>query len=79
MTIGALSINDNIKIANEAFGLNMPSYSEPWAMIPLALLKLKIADFTSSAQEPTNVVDNVTPNVPPKGDEEQTHYQEIVT
>lgn len=73
--VGALSINDNIKIANEAFGLNMPSYSEPWAMIPLALLKLKIADFISSAQEPTNVVDNVSPN----SDEEQAPCQEVVT
>lgn len=57
--VGSLTINDNIKIANEAFGLNMPLSSEPYANIPVMMLKLQIEKF----QETQNLggLDGKTP------------------
>lgn len=39
---GALSINSSIKIANEAFGLALPTYQEPWATLPWIIVEKKL-------------------------------------
>lgn len=48
--VGSLTINDNIKIANEAFGLNMPIHNEPWANLPVVLLKTRVEQFIQQGQ-----------------------------
>lgn len=64
--VGALTINDSIKIANEAFGLNMPTHNEPWANIPIPILDIQMKKFLGETTTP--IVD--TPPEPANIDQE---------
>ena len=50
---GALSINSAIKIANEAFGLALPTYQEPWATLPWTVVEKQLDKFIQTQNSPT--------------------------
>lgn len=63
--VGALTINDAINIANEAFGLNMATHNEPWAKLPLVMLEKMVDKFmtNAAASELISIQDNGMPTM----------------
>lgn len=65
---GALSINSAITIANEAFGLAIPTYNEEWATLPLAIVQQRMAQEIAS--EGIGGIDDNTDNTTQEDNED---------
>lgn len=54
-SLGALTINHSIDIANELFGLNMSKYDDEWADLPISLVKTMAQNNTFVLEAIQNV------------------------